>query len=372
MTTFTPDRLSLARMRRGMQKQELAERCNTTDRTVRAWEQGEWTPEESNVVLMSRALRFPTSFFYAPSLPMIDKDRASFRSMSSMKAAQRDSVHAAGTLCVPLAEWLVKRFKLPTFDVPDLGGRDPEASAIALREAWNLGIGPAPNMVHLLELHGVRVFSLVEDAREVDAFSFWSGPQGFVMLNTTKSVERGRFDAAHELGHLVMHQHVDLRSPEIERQANQFASAFLMPSAGISAQRLRTITLETALALKAQWHVSLGAMAHRLSQLGYLTEWQYREMAVEIQRRGWRTSEPNAMTRRETSQVLAKAFGPLRRPGHDPSAVAKLLHLGVEEVQRMIFGLVLIEPQPDIKGAKPPSTPPAARAHLRIVHRSEE
>jgi hypothetical protein len=47
---------------------------------------------------------------------------------------------------------------------------------------------------------------------------------------------RGRFDAAHELGHLVMHGHErPLPGPEAEREANQFASAFLMPRADVVA-----------------------------------------------------------------------------------------------------------------------------------------
>lgn len=368
LVSFTPERLHLARMRRGLRKRELAERCGVDERTARGWEKGEWPPDEESLATLARVLRFPASFFSAPPLPLIDKGRASFRAMSTLLAAQRDAVHAAGTLAVPLGNWLGARFQLPPLTVPDLGGEAPERAADQVRELWGLGQGVAPNMVHLLELHGVRVFSLVEDAREVDAFSFWHERQGFVMLNTTKTPERGRFDAAHELGHLVLHRRGDIRAPEVEQQAHRFASAFLVPRAGVLAQRPPSINLQVALTLKKQWRVSIAAMVRRLSEIDLLTEWSYRELMLEIQRRGWRTSEPSGMDRRETSQVLAKAFGALRRDGEGPRDIARRLHLPLEEVQRMIFGLVLTDTAPIAKSI--PSPPPAAvlkRPRFRVI-----
>ncbi|WP_254402128.1 ImmA/IrrE family metallo-endopeptidase [Streptomyces sp. AC555_RSS877] len=81
-------------------------------------------------------------------------------------------------------------------------------------------------MVHLLQSHGVRVFSLSPDSLEVDAFAVWRGTTPFVFLNTMETVERSTFDAAHELGHLVMHATRERPAPEAERQANDFTSAF--------------------------------------------------------------------------------------------------------------------------------------------------
>ncbi|MDB4930655.1 MAG: family transcriptional regulator [Myxococcaceae bacterium] len=367
---FTPERLALARMRRGLRQQDVGERCGVDARTVRGWERGEWPPDVTSLTALSRALRFPVSFFTAPPLALIDTDRASFRSLSTMRAAQRDAVHAAGTLVVPLREWLVSRFRLPDLDVPDLGGETPERAAEIVREAWGLGGSVAPNIVHLLELHGVHVFSLAEDAREVDAFSFWDAGRAYVMLNTMKSPERGRFDAAHELGHLVLHRQGDIHAPEVEHQANRFASAFLMPHAGLLKQRPASVTMQAALGLKVHWRVSIAAMIHRLSQLSVLTEWQYRELMVDVQRRGWRTTEPYGIQRRETSQVLAKAFGPLRREGDDAKDVARRIHLPIEEVQRMIFGLVLADPVPDSKALPRPTVAPAARlrrSDLKVI-----
>lgn len=372
MDTFTPSRLTLARMRRAIRQQELAERCSVDARTVRAWEKGEWPPDEGSLQNLVRVLRFPRSFFFAPAIELIDLDTASFRSLTTLRAAQRDAVHAAGTLTIPLHEWIKARFRLPKLDVPSLRDLSPELAAAAVRTEWGLGDGVAPNMVHLLEYHGVRVFSAYEEVREFDAFSFWADGHAFVMLNTLKSAERGRFDAAHELGHLVLHRDGSVHGPEAEQQADRFASAFLLPEKGIAAQRPRSPSLKTVLVMKGQWQVSVAAMAHRLSRLGYLSEWQYREMVIEIQRRGWRTSEPEPMKKRETSQVLAKVFGPLRREDETPQSVAREIHLPVDEVQRMVFGLVLTDAPPADALPAPPPAPPKSAWKPRIVRSSQD
>jgi len=99
-----------------------------------------------------------------------------------------------------LNDWVESRFDLPAPDLPDLRDEEPEVAASVLRQHWGLGERPIKNMVHLLESKGVRVYSLAENSVEVDAFALWHSKTPFVFLNTLKSAEHGRFDAAHELG----------------------------------------------------------------------------------------------------------------------------------------------------------------------------
>ncbi|MFD5336500.1 MULTISPECIES: ImmA/IrrE family metallo-endopeptidase [Streptomyces] len=66
----------------------------------------------------------------------------------------------------------------------------------------------------------------MRDCPEVDAFSFWDGEIPFVLLSTEKTAERGRFDAAHELGHLVLHGEEQMpHGPQAEAEAHRFAAA---------------------------------------------------------------------------------------------------------------------------------------------------
>lgn len=220
---FNPARLTLARQRRGLNKTELARRVGLTARSISAYENDSGDPPAKTITALALVLDFPEDFFFSPTLDQVPIDGASFRSLSRMTAAQRDVARAAGSLCIALDQWLDDRFELPVAQIPELDPSvvDAEAAALLVRAKWGLGIKPVSNMVHLLEAHGVRVFSLAEDSREVDAFSFWHRGTPFVCLNTMKTPEHGVFDCAHELGHLVMHRgHSTPRGREEEQEAH--------------------------------------------------------------------------------------------------------------------------------------------------------
>jgi Zn-dependent peptidase ImmA (M78 family) len=196
-------------------------------------------------------------------------------------------------------------------------------------------------MIHLLESHGIRVFSLAEECAEVDAFSlYWHGTP-FVFLNTMKSGERGRFDAAHELGHLVLHaEHRVPHGPDSEHEANRFAAAFLMPANSVIAARLANATTDQIIQAKHTWKVSAMALTHRLHELSLLTEWGYRTACVNLSRLGYRTGEPGGIPR-EDSQLLTKVLKALRDDRITPAQVASDIAITVTELNSHLFGLAL-------------------------------
>ncbi|MER6396883.1 ImmA/IrrE family metallo-endopeptidase [Kitasatospora sp. NPDC001603] len=198
-----------------------------------------------------------------------------------------------------------------------------------------------PNLVHLLEANGVRVFSLPSDCLDADAFSTTRSGTPFIFLNTRKSGERGRFDAAHELGHLVMHsEHRIPHGVEAEQEAQQFASSFLMPRSGILAQKLNGATIERILSAKRKWGVAAMALTYRLNDLGLISEWSYRTTAKQLSQMGFRRSEPGSHMVRESSQLLAKVFEALRSQGFSPAEVAEAINVFPEELNEYVFGLI--------------------------------
>jgi transcriptional regulator with XRE-family HTH domain len=171
---FNPRRLTLARRRRGLSEKQLAAAICVTTRALTAYEAGEYPPANDVLSRIARVLEFPLAFFSGDDLEEPDPKGASFRSMKRMTAAQRHSALAAGAIALELSKWVDKKFKLPAPDLPDLSGEEPEAAAAILRQEWGLGELSIRNMVHLLEAKGVRVFSLLENTREIDAFSLWN------------------------------------------------------------------------------------------------------------------------------------------------------------------------------------------------------
>ena len=133
-----------------------------------------------------------------------------------------------------------------------------------------------------------------------------------MFLNTYKSAERGRFDAAHELGHLVLHRHGGPKGRDAEKDADRFASEFLMPRSSVLAAAPAVLGLERCMRLKRIWQVSVTAMVSRLHHLSLISEWQYRSLFIEMGQRGYRTTEPSLLRARlpKCLEKCSQRFGP--------------------------------------------------------------
>lgn len=356
---FNPQRLVLARRRRGLTMTHLAGLVGVQPRSITAYEKGEFSPSEEMLAELGRHLSFPVEFFFGPDLDVPTTRSVSFRALSRMTAGQRDAALGAGALALTLNDWLDVRFKLPEPNIPDLHSEEPEAAAQVVRDQWGLGYRAVPNLIHLLELKGARVYSLTQDTRNADAFSFWRNDVPFVFLDRSTSAERVRFDAAHELGHLVLHKRGGPVGQDAESQANAFASAFLMPASSIFATVRHAITLRSLVQLKKRWGVSVAALAYRLWKLQALSDWQYRTMCIEMA--PYRRQEPEPMEH-ESSQVLAKMFESLHSERMTKAQIAKELNLSRADLESLTFGLDIAD-----GGAEEEPVPRRSRANLTVV-----
>lgn len=292
--------------------------------------------------------------------PEVLEPRAvSFRSLKKMKAAERNASLAAGSNGIALYQWIDARFDLPAPDLIDLSREQarPEVAARLLRQHWGLGDRPIGNILRLFESKGIRVLSLSENTQNVDAYSFWHADHPYIFLNQKKTAERSNFDAAHELGHLVLHFHAQAESmPEddAERQANMFASAFLMPDADLKSVLSHVYSSSQIIRAKVRWKVSALALANRLNQIRMLSDWNYRSILIDLGQRGFRTGEPLGVER-ETSTLLAKVLAALWTKGITKSDIADDLNLPWDEVETLVF---------DLMGPTPPRP---KRANLSVV-----
>ena len=370
-----PTRLRIARQRRGWSVLELAEHSGVSARSLGDYERAASHPEPSTLQDIARALDFPVDFFGAPELDEVPITSVSFRALSRLTARQRNAALASAALATELSKWLTRRYELPTPALEDYAGMEPETCATLVRRSLGAGERPLRNVVHLLERLGVRVFSLAEDCRELDAISFWSEGVPIVLLNSQKSFERARFDAAHELGHLLLHRHAHGACADVdpddednakparanENEANAFASAFLMPRAALLTSVPRAPRLDELLQIKREWKVSLASLVYRLRTIDAITESQYRYLCMDMSRRGYRALEPHPIEEREASQVLAKVFAELREEGLGRADVARRLRWPRRELEALVFGLA-------VSGAQVTSeSEPRPRAHLHIV-----
>jgi Zn-dependent peptidase ImmA (M78 family)/DNA-binding XRE family transcriptional regulator len=361
--TLNPARLELARVRNGLSKTELARRLGMTSRSVRNWETGEVVPPPETVAALAEQLEVSAGYLYRSDLPPELPEVVNFRSLTRLPASRRDAAKVAARFGVALATWIDVNFTLPEADVPDLTGVDPVSAAAAVRSSWAFGSGPAPNLVHVLEAHGVRVFSLAEDCAQLDAFSFWAGSTPFVFLNSMKTAERSRRDAAHELGHLVLHARVTPDPVDREREAEEFATALLLPEEGFLRTNHTSMGLNDFIELKRAWGVALTSYIRRLWELKEVSDWGYRNLMIEASTQGYRSREDEIP--RERSAVLEQVLAGNRTHGVTLASIADELGCREDDIRALFFGLAMTSVTADQSG--PVETSPPARPALRLV-----
>ncbi|WP_437480662.1 ImmA/IrrE family metallo-endopeptidase [Sorangium sp. So ce1014] len=295
---FSPTRLTLARELRGLTKAELASRIQKTPAAVGQFEAGRAKPEAKTVAAMALALGVPVGFFaYRPgATPLMTAEECHFRSLRAASQRERRRVLAAGVLLCDLVTELEEEIEFPHEQVSSAActattAEDIEQCAAAVRRHWGLGLGPIPNIVKLLESKGIIVTVVPKTCREIDAFSAWHTRRPIIFLVDHTEPSRVRYDAAHELGHLVMHVDVTPGSPELERQANRFAAAFLLPRESFLPECPGWLNWDHFYELKQRWRVSVQALVRRAYDLGRISEATYRRAFVQLNARNERLRE---------------------------------------------------------------------------------
>lgn len=157
-----------------------------------------------------------------------------------------------------------------------------ERDATELRERLGLGLSPVRDIVTLLELElGVRVFVRQLRGQVSGIFAYDDSLGACILLNANHRIERRRFTAGHELGHLVATR----REPEIlveeptvnsreERYADAFSRSFLTPGRAV-AQKFHEVTAGAGQLTRRHvvilghfFGVSREAIVRRLEELG--------------------------------------------------------------------------------------------------------
>lgn len=333
----TPERIDFVRRRIELNKSEFAEQVGVDRKTLQRVYSDEHDASEELLAAITKLSGYPREFFYKSVPVLSDPDGVSFRSLRSLTARPREAALVAAGLAFELDDWVRSRVELPSHDLPQLTRHAPREAAASLRSHWGIGVRPIANMINVLESHGVRVFSLVEETRHLDAYACWRDNAPYVFLNTCKTGEHSRFDAAHELGHLVLHRHSGTSKRDAEGEANSFASEFLMPQADLLASASRVQTFSDLAKAKRRWGVSAAALNYALNKVGIIRDWQYKNNCIEISRYG-REREIDPMPH-ETSQIWAKVLTAFWQRGITLNRIAGELHVPEAELTKLLFNV---------------------------------
>lgn len=298
---FNSEQLKLARLAAGLSFADVGSILGVTRQYASKLE-NDAIPSIAQLKLLADALGVDTSFFNKTRSKVLETEQCHFRSVRSstqkLKKMIVAQVEVLNSHIFSLIDDIVDFPAINIYEAEDHeynSVKDIEVLAEKVRRQLGLGLGPVSHVIKLLESLGCIVVNLADADEKIDAFSTFTG-RPIVVRNTQKlSPGRLRFDFAHELGHLIMHQGIETGCRTTEQQANNFASAFLMPRSAFASEfpmvRGAYLNWDSLVQLKVRWGVSLKAIIYRAKALGLLSPEKAKSAYIYLSKNGYTKNE---------------------------------------------------------------------------------
>lgn len=300
---IVPERIREAREAKGFTRDGFAEALGVSVQAVGQYEIGQHVPGSEVMTRIIALTAQPPAFFTAERQRVSERLGMPFwRSLARMNRPDRLRIARRLEWAADIVVFIERFIELPAPSLPTV--KLPaeandfeliEAAAEQVRAQWDLGLSPIHHLAATLEANGIVLIKEPVACEDMDAVSRWQAGRPYILLAEDKqSLPRENFDLAHELAHLLLHPHVEVTSgilPAIERQANYFAGALLLPRESFPQEVIST-SLEYFLELKRRWRVSIQAMVYRCKDLGILNSNQVSYIWRQMTARNIRKREP--------------------------------------------------------------------------------
>lgn len=311
----------------------LAEEIGVTRASISAYEKGKKSPSPEVMGDLCKCLSMPLEFFVKDSIQKINSNKPIFyRSHKASLKLARESAEAKKHFLSLIVDYLEEFINfppvnIPKFDVPfdpvALSDLDIKNLARKTRQYWGLSQGPISDIVCLLENKGIIVGVFSFECTGLEALSQQIESQNIIVINSDKGTAvRHRFDAAHELGHIILHRNVSRETMEdkevydlMEEQAHAFSREFIFPSEAFLTEA-RRFTLNEFIKLKARWKMSIASQIKHAESLKVISTPQVRNLQRVVGRNGWRKFEPlDDELPHEKPRLIREAFEMLLKNG---------------------------------------------------------
>lgn len=338
---FEPARLNQARVRLGVSKTYLAGKVGVSAAAISQYEAGINSPRPEVLDRLASVLRVRPGFFLVGRpLARFDTLNAHFRSLRSARVSDRQKALATATLVWELTFALERYVKLPDVDLPLVPpGTAPTTAAVALRAHWVLPDGPIKHLVATAESRGIVV--AVRPLREIDAVDAFSvvivdRPIIITTPRRSENVFRHRFSIAHEIGHLLLHGDSSRHGAALEKEADEFAAAFLTPAAAMDVALPQRLDLAALDRLGRTWGVSSHSLVRRMVERGRTTESSARRAYQRLAIADDPSADPTNSYAGEVPSLLKKAAALAGDHGVGVPVLAEVLKLSAAQVRDLL------------------------------------
>lgn len=355
--------LRLARQLRGFPQNEAAECLGVPNVELSRIETGLKEPSEQLLEKASDVFSVPVEFFgqtdtiYGAPVSV----HPMWRKKSNVSATELHRIVAELNVRVMHLRKLLEATdlepinKLPRLD-SDEYGNDPEKIAGLVRRFWQVPDGPIQDVTALVEDAGVLVAHSDLGGSSVSGVRFSvPGMPHMIILNRMQSADRMRFTLCHELAHVIMHQ---FPTPNMEEEANKFASCFLIPTKDIKPYFAgRKIDLRLLAALKPEWKVSMASLVFAAKRAGAINDTQSQYI--------WKQFNIHNIKMREPPE--------LDFPAEEPRTLNDLVSLHINDMGYSLGDLSKVLIMNETELAKtysielPGNEKGRAGAHLRVI-----
>jgi Zn-dependent peptidase ImmA (M78 family)/transcriptional regulator with XRE-family HTH domain len=310
------DRIRQARLAAGLTQDEVVERLASAGLTITKaalskYEKGKSEPKQSPLILLGRVLGVKANYFL--SEPVLSIEWLAFRKQTSLGKGKQEQIKAFVEEVVEKQSRLEEAFyprQRSTFPKPTTVAAPQAAEVVSqqLRKAWKLDDAPIDSLVEMVEDKGGFVVEYPEHGVQFDGLSGRANGRPVVVINGESSVDRYRYNVAHELGHLLM-SCPGLTAKEEEGLAHRFAAALLVPGDVAKwelGEKRRHLTFAELGVLKEKYGLSMQAWVRRARDLEIISEGLYKSLCIEFSSKGWRKHEPYGYSGHEKPKRLVQ------------------------------------------------------------------
>ncbi|MDH0710960.1 helix-turn-helix domain-containing protein [Acinetobacter johnsonii] len=304
--SFNGLELKLLRLFNEYSLEDVAEKIGKSKQYIHKLETGLSYPTDELLIELCKLFEVKKDFFYQVHSPL-QEDQIHFRSLKTSRQFAKQVVIARAEQLNRLLKFIEEQVNLPDYlinsidiDHTVLNGDQIEKIADDFRKQFDLGLAPISNLTEFCEDIGIIVTDFDSISTEVDALSLICQRPIIVRNTSKKSVCRQRFDIAHEVGHMVLHNGVITGDNLTESQAHRFASSLLLPQA-----MLRTnfpilfkggrFDWAKMSEFKQIWGISKAAILYRAKQLNLLDDNQYKTGIIHLRVNGEAKQETEDM-----------------------------------------------------------------------------